>query len=340
MTYVILGTGSDLPARVVTNDEIERTTGYDRERAGVGLHEWVMARAGVASRHRLAPGEGTTDMALRAALRALDDAEVAVEEIDLIVLGTFTSDARLPSTVSQLAARLHSTAKCLQLETACTGFIDGLLVATSLLARGTCHTALVVVTEAMSAIVDDQQFMYQTVFGDGAGAVVVRDLPGSAHGIEAHVTHTDASVCEWTWAPGGGTLHPVTAEVLAERSQYLRMDHRSIYRFAVEKMVDATHEVLNARDLTIDDVDWLVPHQTGSNIIAEVVERLKFPPERVVTSLDHTGNVSGASVVIALDEAQRAGRFATGDRVVVPVVGAGMAWGAISMLWRRPRSAA
>ena len=340
MTYVILGTGSDLPARVVTNDDIERTTRYDRERSGVGLHEWVMARAGVASRHRLAPGRGRPTWPCGAADRALDDADLAVGDIDLIVLGTFTSDARLPSTVSQLAARLRSSAKCLQLETACTGFIDALLVATSLMAGGGYRTALVVVTEAMSAVVDDRDFMYQSVFGDGAGAVVVRDLPGSARGIEGHVTHTDASVCEWTWAPGGGSLHPITAEVLADRSQYLRLDHRSIHGFAVDKMVDATHEVLNALDLTIDDVDWLVPHQTGATIIAEVVERLKFPPEQVVMCLEHTGNVSGASVVIALDEAQRAGRFADGDRIVVPVVGGGMAWGAISMVWRRPRSVA
>ena len=199
------------------------------------------------------------------------------------------------------------------------------------------RTVLVVSVEAMSAVVDPEEFLHQTIFGDGAGAVVIRDEPGSVFGIEAIRTHTDASHCDWTWAPGGGTKHPITAQVLAERSQFLSLDYKAIYRFAVDKMVDATHEVLNAIDLTVDDVDWLIPHQTGTSIIGDTVERLKIAPERVVTCLDHTGNVSGASVAIALDEARRSGQLFDGDRIVLTVVGGGMAWGAVSMRWRQPR---
>ncbi|GAA5017225.1 ketoacyl-ACP synthase III [Actinopolymorpha pittospori] len=337
MSFVILGTGSDLPPKIVTNEDIERaSTDYDPVRAGQSLHEWVMRRAGVASRHRLEGGEGTSDMAVRAARRALDNAGVTVEEIDLVVLGTFTSDSRQPSTVSLVQQALGGSAKCLQLETACTGFVDSLLVATSVMSAAGYRTALVITAEAMSAVVDPERFMYQSLFGDGAAAVVLRDLPGSGYGIEALRTHTDATHCDWTWVPGGGTKHPITAQVLAERSQYVTLDAKAIYRFAVDKMVEASHEVLGIVGLTIDDVDWLIPHQTGANIIAEVVEELKVPPERVITCLDHTGNVSGASVAIALDEARAGGLLNDGDRVLIPVVGGGMAWGAVSLVWRRP----
>jgi 3-oxoacyl-[acyl-carrier-protein] synthase-3 len=339
MTYVIRGTGSDLPARVVSNDDIEASApGFDRERAGGSLDEWVMSRTGVSTRHRLPPGEGTTEMAVRAARRALADAGHTADDIDLVVLGTFTSDARLPSTVSTVARALGTGAKCIQLETACTGFVDSLLVATAMMTAARYRRALVIVVEAMSAVVDPEEFMYQTIFGDGAAAVVVEDEPGSVFGIEALRTHTDAEHCGWTSAPGGGTKHPITPEVLADRSQFLSLAYKEIYRFAVDKMVDATHEVLNAIDLTVDDVDWLIPHQTGANIVAEVVERLKFPPERVLSCLDHTGNVSGASVAIALDEARHRGQLLDGDRIVIPVVGGGMAWGAVSLRWRRPRA--
>lgn len=334
MSYQIVGTGSDLPETVVTNEDIERlSSDYDRARTGISLDEWVQRRSGVAGRHRIRAGEGTSDMATRAARRALAVAGTAVADVDLIVLGTFTSDARLPSTVSLMAQTLGSGAKCLQLETACTGFVDALMVATSLMTTAGYRTALVVHTEAMSVLVDQQRFMYQSIFGDGAGAVVVTADPDSPYGIEAMRSHTDAGVCHWTWAPGGGTKHPVTAQVLADRSQYLSLEYKKIYRFAVEKMVDATHEVLAATHHTVDDVDWFIPHQAGANIIGEAVERLKLPPERVVSCLDHTGNVSGASVAIALDEARRRGTLAAGDRLVLPVVGGGMAWGAVSLTW-------
>lgn len=339
MSIVVIGTGSHLPAQVITNDAIESTSQdfvpsdrYPR------LHEWVMDRAGVATRRRLAPGEGTSDMAVEAARAALDDAQLDVADLDLVVLGTFTSDSRLPSTISLVQQALGGSAKGLQLESACSGFVDALLVATSVMTTAGFRTALVINTEAMSAIVDPDRFMYQTVFGDGAAAVVLRDVPGSGFGIEALRTHTDASHCEWTWAPGGGTKHPITAQVLADRSQYLRLDHRSIYRFAVDKMIDATLEVLAANDLTVDDITWLIPHQTGANIIAEVATHLKLAPEQVITCLDHTGNISGASVPLALDEARRTGRLRDGDRIVMPVAGAGMAWGAVSMIWREPTS--
>jgi 3-oxoacyl-[acyl-carrier-protein] synthase III len=340
MSIVIIGTGSHLPPQVITNDAIERAShDFVRSDQSPSLHDWVMDRAGVVSRHRLAPGDGTSDMAVHAARAALDDANLSMADVDLVVLGTFTSDSRLPSTVSLVQQALGGSAKCLQLESSCSGFVDALLVATSAMRTAGYRTALVINTEAMSAVVDPERFMLQTVFGDGAGAVVLRDVPGSGFGIEALRTHTDATHCEWTWAPGGGTKHPITAQVLADRSQYLRLEHRAIYRYAVEKMVEATLEVLAVNDLTVDDITWFIPHQTGANIVAEVATQLKLPPERMITCLEHTGNISGASIPVALDEARRSGRLRGGDRIVMPVVGGGMAWGAVSMIWYEPAAA-
>lgn len=337
MSVVFLGTGSDLPATVVTNDDIERTAGdYDRARAGVSLHEWTMARTGVAERHRVGPGEGTSDMALRAARRALQDAGVAVDEIDLIVFSTFTSDYRLPGSGALLARALGSHAKVFQIEAACAGFVDAVILAQNLMPALGQRTALVVSAEAMSVIVDDQKFMHQTIFGDGAGAAVLRLEPDSPYGVQAATTHTDAEHCGWTFAPSGGTKAPVTPEVLRDRSQFLQLAHHEVFAFAVDKMVDATHEVLARAGLTIDDVDWLIPHQTGRNIIDAVTEQLKIPPERVVVVIDHIGNVSGATLPIALDEARRQGRLRNGDTIVMTAVGAGMAWGALVVVWRDP----
>jgi len=235
--------------------------------------------------------------------------------------------------VSLVQQLLGTRAKCLQLEAGCTGFVDGLSVAGALMQSSGYRTALVISTEAMSAVVDNERFMYQSIFGDGAGAAVLRDLGDPSYGIDALVAHTDASHCEWTWVPGGGTKAPITAQVLEERSQYVALDYQAIYAFAVEKMVESTHEVLTRVNETVDDIDWLIPHQTGRNIIDEAIEQLKIDPDRVLTCLDHTGNTSGASVAIALDEAQRAGRLADGQRVVLTVFGSGMAWGAVSMRW-------
>ncbi|AUX38581.1 MULTISPECIES: 3-oxoacyl-ACP synthase III family protein [Sorangium] len=334
MSKVIIGTGSDLPTRIITNEQIEASSmDYDRARAGASLHEWTMARTGVALRHRVGPGEGTSDMATRAARRALDDAGIGSEEIDIIVLSTFTSDYRLPQSVSIVQRNLGCEAKCFQLEAACAGFIDAIITASALLDALHVRTALVVSSEAMSAVVDSERFMCQTIFGDGAGAVVLRDIPGSRYGLKAYVSHTRGRDCEWTRAPGGGTKAPITERVLAERSQYLEIEYRNVYRFAVDHMVESTHEVLRRAGVALSDVDWIVPHQAGRNVLVEMATRLDLPLERFCICLDHTGNTSSASIPIALDEACRASTFCDGARVVIPAVGAGMAWGALYLIW-------
>ena len=341
MSKVIIGTGSDLPERLVTNDDLEATVDdYDRMRSGSSLHDWVMKRTGVALRHRVAEGEGTSDMAVRAARRALDDAGVAPEELDLIVCSTFTSDYRLPSTTSLVQAQLKTRAKCFQLEAACAGFIDGMITAGALLDALGGRTALVIHTEAVSALMDPRRFLEQTIFGDGAGAVVIREVPGSPFGVKAHCTYTDGSIAHWTWVPGGGTKAPITEQVLADRSQYLRMQSKDIYRLAVTKFAEMSREVVALAGCTLDDVAWFIPHQTGLNIIEDAAKLLGVGMDRFQICIDHTGNASGATIPIALDEANRRGDLLPDQKLVMPTVGGGMAWGALLVVWADTRATA
>jgi 3-oxoacyl-[acyl-carrier-protein] synthase-3 len=336
VSTVIIGTGSDLPAQIVTNDDIEAASeDWDRHRAAVSLDEWVTGRIGIASRSRIAAGEGTSDMATRAARRALADAGLDAADLDLVVLSTFTNDHRLPNTVSLVQAALGTEAKCFQLDAACMGFVDAMITADALLASGRYRTALVVHAEAMSAICDPRRFLAQALFGDGAGAVVLAGDGRPDRGLVAASTHTDGTKADWLVA-GGGVRSPITAETLADRSHYFDLDNRRILPFAVEKLVEAVWEVVNAIDGSIDDVDWFVCHQTGANITLEAAERLKVEPERFLMTLEYTGNTSGATIPIALDIYRRAGFLAPGQRIVLPAVGAGMAWGALYLVWDLP----
>jgi 3-oxoacyl-[acyl-carrier-protein] synthase III len=329
----IIGTGSHLPGRPVTNDEIyARSDDFDVGRAGCSLDDWAVSRIGVHTRHRAAAGEGTAAMAAAASRRALEMAGVAAAEVDLIVLSTFTSDHRLPQSVCTLQAELGAQGKCLQLESACTGFIDGMLVASSPLQMAGHHTAIVAHSEAMSAVMDPRRFLLNTIFGDGAGAVVLRHDPASTGGLLGAVTHTDGTKAFWLEA-GGGTLSPVTPDRLVDGRHLMTFDHRQLVPFAVEKLAEACREVLGTVGDDLDAVDAFVAHQTGTNILRAVAERLGVDPERFAVTIDHTGNTSGATIPIALDELNRAGRLRPGQRVLMPSVGAGMSWGALYAAW-------
>lgn len=332
MSVSVIGTGSYLPAAVVTNDDIEAASSdWDRDRSGSGLHDWMMGRAGVATRHRIAPGEGTAAMAIEAGRRAIADAGVRPEEIDLLILSTFTSDFRLPQAVSIVQRDLGLHGKAIQIEAACAGFIDGCITATALMATGAHRTALVVHSETTSAIVDKELFLCQSLFGDGAGSVVLRADDAEVEGIETWCWQTDGELCDWTFAAGESPLGAAEAE--ARGTPFLQLQPQKVFPYAVERMVEAVELVLAQANRSIEDIDLLVPHQAGRNILADVAERLKLDDDQVVVTVEQTGNVSGSSVPIALDQANRAGRLRRGDRVVLPAVGGGMAWGALHMTW-------
>jgi len=340
MTKVIIGTGSDLPERVITNEDLEgMVEDYDRTRAGgLSLNEWVMQRTGVRERHRLGPGEGTSDMATRAAQRALESAGLTANDLDLIVVSTVTSDHRLPQTAGLLQKNLGCQCKFFQLEHACAGFVDAMIVTSALMDAYGYRTALVASSEAGSALMDPKRFMNQSVFGDGAGAVILQERDAPGYGLQATYTASDGSIAEWTWVPAGGTKIPITPEVTAKGLQYMIVDFKHVYPFAVKKMVESTREVLRRAGVSLDDIDVFIPHQTGRNIILDAAHLMEIPEEKVFMNLEHTGNTSGATIPIAVDEANRAGILKDGAKVVMPTIGAGMAWGALYMVWYDPKS--
>lgn len=331
----VIGTGCDLPGRVLDNDDVEvAADDWDRTRAGGSLEDWSVERLGVRRRHRLPADEGTATMATRASRRALADAGIDPAEVDLIVLSTFTSDHRLPQSVSIVQADLGTPAKCIQLEAACAGFLDGLAVAAAVLSATGGRHAVVVHSEAMSAVMDPRRFLLSAIFGDGAGAVVLRHEPDQPGGLGTWCTATSAHEGRSQWLrAGGGTSSPVTAERLADGGHWMEIEHKQIFPFAVERMAGAIEAVAVHAGMGLAEIDHVVAHQTGRNIAQGVAERTGIPLERFVTTLEHTGNTSGATIPIALDHARRAGLLAAGDRLVLPTVGAGMAWGAAALVW-------
>jgi len=334
MSKVIIGTGSDLPEWTLTNDDIERMSkDYDRGRAGSSLDDWVMKRTGVRERHRVRRGEGTSDMGTRAATCALESAGLGVTDIDLIVMSTVTSDNRLPMSASRVQSNLGSRSKFFQLEHACSGFLDAVVVGASLMDFTGCKTILVISAEASSFILDPERFMLQSVFGDGAGAIVLQSRPDDTYGLLSWYSESDGSIGDWTLVPAGATKMPIDRETLEKRLQYLQLDYKSIYPFAVEKMASASQIAAERAGITLDQVDWFVPHQTGRNILMDVARRLVQPEEKFFVNVDHTGNTSGASIPIALDEANRAGLLDDGDIIMMPTMGAGMTWGALCFRW-------
>ncbi len=330
---VIRGTGSYLPDHVVSNDEIERRArDFDRKRAGASLDEWVHQRIGVRTRHWAAPGQGSGDLAAAAARAALADSAMEGDELDLIVMGTLTADRVLPPSVSFVQRTLGSSAKCVQLNSACCGFLDALAVATGMMQAFGYRRALVVHSDILSAILDEGRFLMQAIFGDGAGAVVLEAAEEPGLGITAIETFTDGQHCEWTQA-GGGARSPLTPESVADGSYYLDVDTKAIFPFAVDRMAQSVRSVATTAGWALDEVDWVVAHQTGINITKGVAEAVGIDGGRFLMTLDHTGNTGGATIPIALDHFNRQGRFAEGDLLVLPAVGAGMAWGAASCVW-------
>jgi 3-oxoacyl-[acyl-carrier-protein] synthase-3 len=332
---VIVGTGSYLPERVVTNDDIEAMVlDFDRERAGCSLDQWCRAQMGAVQRHRVAEGEGTSDMATRAAARALEDARMNARDIDLIVLATITSDHRVPPTAALVQRDLATSARFIQLDSACTGFVDGLMVADALLGRLGAETALVIGTDAMSHYMDPQKFRAQTIFGDGAGAVVLRNGIDGGYGVQAYSTGSSGADGYMVAVPAGGTKKPITEAVIARREQYMELALKVIPPFGIAKMVQATNEVLARAAVEAADIDWIVPHQASCNIVKGTADALGLPLHKFILNFGSVGNTSAASVPIALDEANRLGCFRDGERMVLPAVGAGMAWGAAYLVWQ------
>ncbi len=309
----IVGTGSYLPERVMTNADIERLVDTS--------DSWIRERTGIRERRIAAEGETTCDLAEKAARRALKAAGVAPREIDLIVVGTTTADQIFPSTACLLQARLgiHGPV-AFDVQAVCTGFVYALGVADQFVRTGAATTVLVIGAETMSRIIDWQDRDTCVLFGDGAGAVVLK--ADSKPGILSTHLHADGKHADLLQVPGG-----ISGGYEDGRDPYLRMRGKEVFKVATTTLSRIVDETLETNGLSREDVDWLIPHQANNRIIAAIGRKLGLPEERVVNTVAEHGNTSAASVPLALDTAVRDGRIQPGELLLLEAFGGGFTWG-------------
>jgi 3-oxoacyl-[acyl-carrier-protein] synthase-3 len=309
---VVLGCGSYLPQKVLTNAELAARIDTS--------DEWIVQRTGIRQRHIAADGEFTSHLAINAARAALDHSGIDAQQIDLIVLATSTPDHTFPATAVAVQHGLdinHGAA--FDLQAVCSGFIFALATADNFLRTGACKRALVIGAETFSRILDWNDRGTCVLFGDGAGAVVL--AAGDKPGIHASILHADGSQAGLLSVPGNVNRGAICG------SPFLQMDGQGVFKFAVRVLEESAREVVAAADLTLGDVDWLIPHQANVRILDAVARKLKLPAHKLVVTVDHHGNTSAASVPLALDEFVRGGRIRPGHRVLMQGVGGGFTWG-------------
>jgi 3-oxoacyl-[acyl-carrier-protein] synthase-3 len=321
----VAGTGRYLPDRVVTNAELERLVDTS--------DEWIRERTGIRERRIADPEMGAAEMGAEAARIAMARANVDPGELDLIIVSTATPDRLLPSTACDLQALLGATnAAALDISAACSGFLYALTLAEGHLASGRGEVALVVSTEKMSAIVDWTDRSTCVLFGDGAGAVVVRRST-NGRGLLSSFMRSDGSLAELLWRPAGGAKVPMDATVLEERSHLVKMAGREVFKAAVRSMAESADQALARAGLTADDIDLLVPHQANIRIIEATAKYAGIPMEKVFVNVDRYGNMSSATIPVALDEAVEAGRIRPGSNILMAAFGAGFTWGSAVLRW-------
>ena len=320
----VAGTGRGIPAKVMTNHDF----------AAIGIetdHDWIVERTGIVERHIAADAETTCDMAAEASRRAMARAGVSPGEIDTIIMSTATADRLLPATAVDLQASLGATrAAAFDLSAACTGWIYGMTVAEGLMQSGASETALVVGSEKMSAIVDWKDRSTCVLFGDGAGAVVLkRNKAHATKGILSTFMRSDGTLAELLWRPSGGAKIPFSDAVLADRSTYVQMAGREVFKHAVRSMSEACDRALDGAKLRGEDIDILIPHQANVRIIEATAKYANIPMDKVYVNVDRYGNTSSASIPIALDEAVESGRVKEGTTALLVAFGAGFTWGSM-----------
>ena len=319
---VMLGCGSYLPERMVSNEELARKMDTS--------DEWIQQRTGIKQRYIAADGEFTSHLAIKASQRALDRAGLKAADLDLIVLATATPDETFPATATRVQAELGMTrGAAFDLQAVCAGFVYGVSVADSMIKNGVASTALVIGAETFSRILDWNDRGTCVLFGDGAGAVVMRGEEGKGtnadRGVLANALHSDGRQHDILYVDGGPSSTRTTG--------FLRMEGKEVFKHAVVNMAAVVGEVLQKAGLEPKDIDWLVPHQANKRIIDSTARKLGLPPERVVITVDKHANTSAASIPLALDTAVGDGRIQKGDLVLMEGIGGGLAWGASLVRW-------
>ncbi len=318
---VILGSGSELPTKVMTNADFEKLIDTS--------DEWITTRTGIKERRILEDGKGTADMAYRASVQALQAAGMEANDLDAIIVGTCTPDYPMPSSACVLEDMLGARKVfSFDVNAACSGFLNALAVTDSFVRTGMIRNALVVGSDVLSRVLNWQDRTTCVLFGDGAGAIVVGSSSDGNRGILSTRLRTDGSYAKTLYVPAGGSLKPASIETIESKQHTITMNGKEVFKIAVRAMEEISREVLEEANVSIDEVTLVIPHQANRRIINALAERLKVPLEKVVVNVDKYGNTSAASVPVALDEAWRAGRIAAGDVVLLNAFGAGFAWGA------------
>jgi 3-oxoacyl-[acyl-carrier-protein] synthase-3 len=317
---VILGTGSELPSKVITNHDLEKMVETS--------DEWITVRTGIKERRILEEGKGNADMAFHAATRALDDASLDAGDLDAIIMGTVTADYPFPSSACVLEDMLGARGVfSFDVGAACSGFLNALSVADSFIRLGKIRNALVVGSDALSRLLNWQDRTTCILFGDGAGAVVL-GASENGNGILSTKLRTDGSYAKTLYVPAGGSLKPANCKTVERNEHTITMNGKEVFKIAVRSMEDISREALEEAGVGIDEVSLVIPHQANRRIIVALADRLGISMDKVMVNLEKYGNTSAASIPVALDEAKRQGRIQMGNVVLLNGFGAGFAWGA------------
>lgn len=318
-----LGIGSSVPDNLIRNEDLA-SLGYDAD--------WIVQRTGILQRRHAPPEIATSDLATEAARRCIEHAGADPRDIDLLLVGTYTPDMHMPATASLVQHRLGISALAFDIQAACAGFVFSLITGMQYVATGCSKMALVIGADCNSRVVNPADKRTYPLFGDAAGAVLLG--PGSKRqGLLAYAVGSDGSGAGLLCRPMGGSRMPCSAAGLKLGSQFLHMEGRPIYKWAIRQLAESTADVLREAKLTLDDVDLVIFHQANMRIINSAVKELGIDPGKVFNNLERFGNTSAASIPLALDEAYQAGRIKPDDLILFSGFGGGLAWGTVLIRW-------
>lgn len=321
----ILGTGTALPEKVITNADIEKVVDTS--------DDWITARTGIKERRQAAPGETTSTLSIQASQKALKMAGLAPEDLDLIICSTISPDMPLPATAAFIQKGLGAPACCaFDLAAACSGFLFGMTVAEQFIQTGHSKYVLVIGAELLSRYLDYQDRATCVIFGDGVAAGVLGPaLPPS--GILAAEMHTNGAFADHLYIPAGGAAKPASCETVQAREHYIKMRGNELFKVAVRCLEEVSRRVLEKAKVYPQQIDLFIPHQANQRITDAVRDRLGVNPDKVYSNISRVGNTSSASIPICLDECVRTGRIKKGDLILMAAFGAGVTWGAVLMRW-------
>lgn len=319
----ILGVGSFAPENVVKNEDLA-SLGYDAD--------WIVQRTGILERRHVLPGVATSDLAAEAGRRCLEDAGVSPDEIDLLILGTFTPDLLMPSAACLVQEKMGLRAPAFDLHAACASFVFALLTGMQYVASGCSRRVLVIGADCNSRVVNPEDKKTYPLFGDAAGAVLL-GAGDTSQGALSYAVGSDGSGADLLWRPMGGTLTPFQTNPESSGLHFMAMQGRPIFKWAVRLLDETVKQVLEAADVTLADVKLVIFHQANIRIINSAAKSLGIPEDRIFNNLDRYGNTSAGSIPLALDEAYRQGRIERGDLVLLSGFGAGLTWGTMLLRW-------